>query len=119
MLVQHSLESIHRYIGFIHQHVIVGRSSCSLDGDMRSQVDIVLEGMRDITIHDCTWHRVHILIGSKARWWEEANMVSLLTNNNSDLDLQNELACGLPPKAFERISRDCRDDLDPSQTAHF
>lgn len=119
MLVQHCLKPIPRHIGLIHQHVIVSRSSCSLDGDMRSQVDIVLEGMRDITIHDCTRHRVHILIGSKARWREETNMVTLLTNNNSDLDLQNELVRGLPPKSSERILRDCQDDLDPSQTAHF
>ena len=86
---------------------------------MRSQVDIVLEGMRHITIHDCTRHRVHILIGGEARGREEPNMMALLTNNNSDLDLKIELACGLPPKSLERILRDCQDDLDLSQTAHF
>ena len=55
---------------------------------MRSQVDIVLEWMGDITIHNCTRHGVPVLVGGKASGREEANMMTLLTNNNSNLDLQ-------------------------------
>ena len=54
---------------------------------MRSQVDIVFEWMGDITIHDCTRHGVPVLVGGKASGREEANMVTLLTNDNSNLDL--------------------------------
>ena len=86
---------------------------------MRSQVDIILEGMRDIAIHDGTGHWVHVLVGSKAGGREETNMMTLLTNHNSDLDLPNGLACGLSPRSSECILHDCQDDLDPSQTAHF
>ena len=84
---------------------------------MRSQVDIVLEGMRDITIHDCSRHGVPVLVGGEAGGGEEANMMPLLTNNNSDLDLQKKLTCGLPPKSLERILRDCQDGLAPIETA--
>ena len=54
---------------------------------MRSQVDIVFEWMGDITIHDCTRHGVPVLVGGKASGREEANVVTLLTNDNSNLDL--------------------------------
>ncbi len=65
--------------------------------------------MGDITIHDCTGHRVHILVGSRAAGREEADVMTLLTYNNSDLDLQDELACGLSP-FMERILLHCQDD---------
>ena len=92
MLIEKCLELLDRNIGLIHQHVVMSRTSCSLDGHVRAEIDIILPGVSDIVLNQGTRHRVSILVASHSLGREEANVVTLLSNNNSHLGLSVKLA---------------------------
>lgn len=59
---------------------------------MRAEIHIVLPRMSDITLNQGPRHRVAILVASISLGREEANVVSLLSDNNSYLWLSCILA---------------------------
>ena len=67
-------------------NTIVIRPSSPLNSDIGSWVDVVFKGMGDIMIHDCTGHWVHVVVGNRVAGRGEADAMTLLINNNSDLD---------------------------------
>ena len=83
VLIKQSLELLNGKIGLIHQHMIVSWACCSLDSNVRAQVDIVLPRVGDIVFYQCTWHRITILIPSSAGRREKSNMMALLGDYNS------------------------------------
>jgi len=87
VLVEHSLEFVDVNAHFIHDDRIMGRSSCALYSSMRAEVDIIVEGVSDVSIDDDTWHWVAVLISGRARWREEANVMTLFGHDNGELRL--------------------------------
>ena len=92
MLIQHTVELLHGNIGFIQQHVVMSRTSSPLDSHMRAEIDIVLPRMGHIVLDYCAWQRISMPISLRVCRREEANVVTLLSDNNCHLGLPIKLA---------------------------
>lgn len=87
MLVEHLLEFIAGDPTFVHQHMVVGRSRCTLDRTMRAQVKIILEWMGHILLNQCARHRIAVLISGGGASWEEPDVMSLLSHHHGKFNL--------------------------------
>lgn len=85
VLIEHSLELVDIDAHLIHDDRVVGRPSSALNGSMRAEVDIVIEGVSDISIDNDTWHRVTVLVSGRASRREKANMMTLLGHHYGEL----------------------------------
>ena len=84
MLVEHLLEHIDWDVGLIQQHVVMSRARRPFQCFVRTQVDVVLDGVGDIAVDQGPRERVLILITGLAG--EEANVMSLLGHNHGEFD---------------------------------
>ena len=92
VLIEKGLEFLNGKVCLIHQHVVVGWTSSSLDGHMRAEVDIILPRMSHVVLDQGARHRVSILVASQSWRREEADMMTLLGDNNCHLGLSIKLA---------------------------
>lgn len=90
MLIDHLVQLIDRDTRFIHDDMVVRRSSSTLDCRMRTQVEVMLERMRNISLNESSRMCVSILVASAVitSLWEEANLVALAANDDREVDLQ-------------------------------
>lgn len=83
-LVDHLLELIDRDLGLIQEHMIVDRTSSTLDGRVSIEIEVILKWMSDIMLNESTRKRISIAITSLdiVVLREEANVVTLGANSN-------------------------------------
>ena len=67
--------------------MIMRRTRGSLDGHVRAEVHVVLEGVRNVMVNNCTGQRIAILVSSGTLRWEKADVMTLLGNDDCHLDL--------------------------------
>ena len=91
MLVQQHMKLLDGNVGLIHQHVIVRRTSRSLYSHVRAEVHIIFPRVGHIVLDQCAWHRIAVLIGCHARRRKEADVMSLLSNNDCHFGLSTKL----------------------------
>ena len=70
----------------------MGRSSSSLDGHVRTEIDVILPRMSYIVLDQSARHRVSVLVASHSLRGKEANVMTLFSHNNRHLRLFIELA---------------------------
>ena len=87
MLVYHSLKHVGLHILFVHNYGVVGGTSSPLNRRVRIKIEVITERLRYVSIHQSTWNRIAVLVRSKTALREDANMVTLLGNNDSEVDL--------------------------------
>lgn len=87
VLIEKCLEFLDWKVCLIQKHVVVSGPSSSLDGHVRTEVDVVLPWMSHVVLNQCTRYRVSVLIPSHPLRREEANVMTLLSNNNCHLRL--------------------------------
>ena len=88
MLVKHFLKLVAGNPAFVHQHVIMGRSCCTLDCTVRAQIKIILEWMGNILLNQRAGHRITILISGGRTGREEPDVMSLLSYHHGKFGLQ-------------------------------
>jgi hypothetical protein len=78
LLVDESLELLISHFGLVDEHVVVHRTSCALDGAVRTQVEVVLEWRSDASLDERSREAVAVLISLPAPVLrEEAVMMAL------------------------------------------
>lgn len=87
MLVKHLLELVTSNSAVVHQHMIMGRSRCTLNCTMGTQIEIILEGMGNILLNQRARHRITIFIGRWGTVREEPNVMTLLGHHHRKFDL--------------------------------
>lgn len=87
MLIHHGLKHIGLHILLIHDNRVMGRASSTLNGRVRIEVEIVTERLGDIAVHQCTWNRIPVLVRCKTAVREDAHVMTLLSDNDSEVDL--------------------------------
>lgn len=88
VLVDEILELIGRHLRFVQKDVVMSRTCRTLDSRMRVQVKVILERMGDISLHQSSRMRVHILVSRRASLLgEESNVMTLRAHGHGELDL--------------------------------
>jgi len=94
VMVYHLMELIGWNVCLIKDDVVVRRTSRTLDGRMRAQVEVILKRMSDISLNQNS--RNGVLVSVSGSWitlsWEEANLVALAADDNSEQNLRKRLA---------------------------
>ena len=87
MLIDHGLKHVRIHLFLVHDDRVMSRASRALDCGMGVQVEVVTKRLGDIAIDQGTWNRVAILVASKTLLGEEADVMTLLGNNDGKVDL--------------------------------
>ena len=87
LLIDHGLKSVGLHVLFIHDHSVMGRARRALNCRVRVQVKVVAKGFSDIAIDQGPWNRITVLVFSKTLFREEADVMTLLSNDDGEVDL--------------------------------
>ena len=93
MLVDQFLEVIYRNVCLVHKNLVMNRSGSTLNRRVRAEIEVKLRRMSDISLNQGTRKWVAILISCRAVTLlrEEPDVMTLCTNDNSELDLKLSL----------------------------
>lgn len=84
-VIDHSLKAINRPLDLVKDDMVVDRTSCSLKSKVRIQEEVVLIRMGDIALNNHARNRIVVGVLASLIHREEAEVVALGTNHNSDL----------------------------------
>jgi len=59
---------------------------------MRAKVNIIIERVGNVPINNDPRHWIAVFVRGRTRWGKEANMMSLLSHDDSELGLWRRLA---------------------------
>ena len=89
MFVDHGLKHVRIHVLLVHDDSVMGGASRALDCRVRVQVKVITKRLSDVAVDQGARDGITVLITSQTLVREEADMVALLSNNDSKVDLNS------------------------------